>query len=204
MYEPLSHTHIEQIQMTEIERKIDLFFKNPNDFNTHAGIHSTLYLLRRDTSLCLGYDPNNNQKLNFEALFPGTMAILAGIDLLAKFCYGDSTKRGEVGKRFRDYIRDYLDNYFAEELYQLRNALLHSFGLYSKANNGKVYNFVLTRGLDRLVKKETEITYLVDINILWKMFEESINKYLKDLRSDETLQRTFLDMFVKYGVIGIK
>jgi hypothetical protein len=72
------------------------------------------------------------------------MAVLAGIDLIAKFIYRDLAN--EVGKRFTDFVSKYINNIFHEELYQLRNSLLHSFGLYSETRNGKAYHFVLTQG----------------------------------------------------------
>lgn len=74
--------------INELDNKMRLFFKSPDDFVGRTGRHSTLYLLRRDVSLCFGIDPNSGNKVDFVALFPGAMAILAGIDLLAKFVYG--------------------------------------------------------------------------------------------------------------------
>src|SRR5687768_16950094 len=98
--------------------RIELFFKSPSDFTGRSGIHSTLYLLRRDTSLCFGIDPNTGAKINFSALFPGVMALLAGIDLVAKFNYGDGDSG--VSDRFKRYVSEYIDDSFKEEIYQLR------------------------------------------------------------------------------------
>lgn len=189
--------------MTEdLKNDISLFIRNPNDFDGRQGVHSTLYLLRRDASLCFGYDPNNNQKIQFEALFPATMAILAGIDLVAKFIYRDLPN--EVGKRYMEYVAKYIDNKFQEELYQLRNALLHSFGLYSETRNGKVYHFVLTRGLGKLIVQVSDKSYLIDIEVLWKQFESSLETYHNELLASADLQQVFIEMFPKYGVIGIR
>lgn len=194
------------------EDNISLFFKNPNDFEGSIGVHSTLYLLRRDASLCLGYDPNNNQKIQFEALFPGTMAILAGIDLVAKFVYRDLPNK--VGERYRDYVSEYIgkrlhdeglyDKRLYDKMYQLRNSLLHSYGLYSETSNGKVYHFVLTRGLGKLFEQVSDKSHLVDIEILWKQFEMSLESYHKELLASSDLQQIFSEMFPKYGLIGIK
>jgi len=181
---------------------ISLFLKNPNNFDARQGVHSTLYLLRRDASLCFGYDPNNNQKIQFEALFPATMAVLAGIDLVAKFVYRDSAN--EVGKRFKNFVSNYIDNTFHVELYQLRNSLLHSFGLHSETKDGKVYHFVLTRGSGKLIEHVLAKSYLVDIELLWKKFENSINVYDQELKNSADLQQNFSDMFPKYGLIGIQ
>lgn len=186
----------------DLQNDISLFIRNPNDFEGRQGIHSTLYLLRRDASLCFGYDPNNNQKIQFEALFPATMAILAGIDLLAKFVYRDLPS--EVGKRYTEYVSKYIDSKFQEEMYQLRNALLHSFGLYSETRSGKVYHFVLKRGLGKLIVQVSDKSYLIDIEILWKQFEASVETYHKELVASEDLQQIFSEMFPKYGLIGIR
>lgn len=186
----------------DLQENIGLFLKHPNDFRGQQGVHSTLYLLRRDASLCFGYDPNNNQRIQCEALFPATMAILAGIDLVAKFVFRDAPN--EVGKRYNEYISKYLDNNFKEELYQLRNALLHSFGLYSETRTGKVYHFVLTRGLGKLVVQVSEKSYRVDIEVLWKKFETSLEIYHKELLATADLQQIFSEMFPKYGLVGIQ
>ena len=188
--------------MDNIQNDIELFFRHPNDFDGKPDIHSTLYLLRRDTFMCFGYDPNNNQKINFEALFPGTMAVMAGIDLVAKFLYADT--RNEVSKRFIDYVVKYIDRNFSEELFQLRNSIVHSFGLYSEGKGGKIYNFVLARGIGKLIQKASAITYYVDIELLWKKFEESIELYQQELAISLDLQKIFIDMFPKYGTVTIK
>lgn len=187
---------------SDLQERIALFVRNPNDFGGRQGLHSTLYLLRRDASLCFGYDPNNNQKIQFEALFPATMAILAGIDLVAKFIYCDHPK--EVGKRYTEYVARYIDNSFQEELYQLRNALLHSFGLYSETRTGKIYHFVLTRGLGKLIVQVSDKSYLIDIETLWKKFEVSVDVYHKELVASADLQQVFSEMFPKYGLVGIQ
>ncbi|MDP3665244.1 MAG: hypothetical protein Q8R50_01080 [Sediminibacterium sp.] len=188
--------------MDNLQNDIALFFRHPNDFDGKATIHSTLYLLRRDTSMCFGYDPNNNQKINFEALFPATMAVMAGIDLVAKFLYADT--KNEVSKRFTDYVVKYIDKNFSEELFQLRNSIVHSFGLYSEGKGGKIYHFILTRGIGKLIQKVNEKTYYVDIEILWNKFEESIELYQQELSNSTDLQQIFIDMFPKYGTGTIK
>lgn len=197
----MCHLH-SPIIMDNLQNDIELFFRHPNDFDGKANIHSTLYLLRRDTSMCFGYDPNNNQKINFEALFPGTMAVMAGIDLVAKFLYADT--KNEVSKRFTDYVVKYIDKNFSEELFQLRNSIVHSFGLYSEGKAGKIYHFILTRGVGKLIQKVNEKTYYVDIEILWRKFEASIELYQQELSNSSDLQQIFIDMFPKYGTVTIK
>lgn len=187
--------------MDNLQNDIALFFRQPNDFDSKSGIHSTLYLLRRDTSMCFGYDPNNNQKINFEALFPATMAVMAGIDLVAKFLYSDKTS---VRKRFKDYVFKYIDITFSEELFQLRNSIVHSFGLYSEGKEGKIYHFVLAKGIEKLIQQATPSTYYIDIELLWKQFEKSILLYQKELVTSLDLQKIFMDMYPKYGTVTMK
>lgn len=188
--------------MEPTDSPIDLFFKSPSDFTGKSGVHSTLYLLRRDTSLCFGIDPNTGAKINFSAFFPGVMALLAGIDLVAKFNYGDAGSG--VSDRFKRYVSEYIDDSFREEIYQLRNSLLHSFSLRGQDRQGKLYNFILTRGLDTLIKKTPDNSLVVDITKLSHKFEESIGMYKKKMLESEVLQALFLEMFEKYGIVPVR
>jgi hypothetical protein len=63
-----------------IEGSIAIFFRDPHIEPVIPGKMSVLYLLRRDVMHC--FDHNI-------VLFPATMTILAGIDLLAKFYAGN-------------------------------------------------------------------------------------------------------------------
>src|SRR5215470_14384010 len=83
-----------------IERNINLFFQDPRIEPVIPGKLSVLYLLRRDVMHC--FDHNI-------ILFPATMTILAGIDLLAKF-YAGNDKTGQVGARFKNLIKRYFSN----------------------------------------------------------------------------------------------
>lgn len=113
----------------DLDQMLDFFFRDPAiepTFQPGNNLFSNLYLLRRDINTCFASD----------AIWPGVMAIMSGIDLLAKFFAGaDTTAPGDVGNRFRAFAGEYLTNNNAidnEVLYQLRNSLLHSFGLYTK------------------------------------------------------------------------
>jgi hypothetical protein len=113
----------------------DLLFENPLAYRQPPGEFGILYLLRRDINRCL--TPGEGSWL-------GAMGIFAGIDLLAKFYKG--TDKGEVGKRFRLFTRKYFDtsgNAEAVAIYQLRNAMMHSFGLYSRVG-GVDHRFCLS------------------------------------------------------------
>lgn len=183
----------------------ELFFQNPNDFNDKQGVYSTLFLLRRDILTSFGINPNDNSKVEYQVLFPGTMAIMAGIDLLSKFYFTDNETNGnKSGDRFKGFIKKYIDNVGHEVLYQLRNSLLHSFGLYSKDRQGREYNFILNQNTDSFINKIDDKNYLISINILRDYFESSIQKYMQDILNDQELKTNFELMFIKYGYIGIK
>ncbi len=132
------------------QQQIELFFRDPNDVPGDTGLHSTLYLLRRDIRKCLSIGfADQNESI---ARWPGAIAILAGIDLLAKFFTGQDDffqgpQKLNVSKRFTNFIENYFHLDSSDQIdaiYQLRNALIHSFGLYSQdQKTKKVYKFVL-------------------------------------------------------------
>jgi hypothetical protein len=129
------------------------------------------------------------------------MLVLAGIDLLGKFYAGDDAPRG-VGNRFRGFIKGCfrgLNSNDEEVIYQLRNSLLHSFGLYSEANS-KIYRFTLSymNGAN-LVTHTPPDKYVVDIHVLTMAFEDAINAYGGELNQDVDLQNKFRNMYPKYG-----
>ncbi len=191
------------LNLTEM---INLFSEDPKDYHAPPRRYSTLYLLRRDISSCLGTklvtkEPDRPPS----AQWPGAMAILAGIDLLAKFYSGDD--RGNVGIRFKDFLQSKYFNLNHNEsyiIYHLRNSLLHSFGLYSfdrKLN--KEYWFTLVAKYDPLIELLETDHYKIDVMALYKSFESSVELYLIDLKTDPDLQNKFFILFHKYGSVYI-
>ena len=184
--------------MTDLE----FFFKYEKDISGKTTF-SNLNLLRRDIYTCFNINPNDLQStIGSSALWPGTMAILAGIDLLAKF-YSGNDNYNKSKQAFKDYTYEFIDQAYVEELYQLRNALLHSFGLYSVNSKKKVYKFVLTEDPSFFIKNNlTNDRCIVSIKTLHHKFEESIinfhNRY-KDLDSYDK----FDELFKKYGISEI-
>ena len=184
------------------DSRADLFFESPNIIRDPPGDYGVLHLLRRDIFLCLGWNPVTQVQTSYSTLWPGGMAILAGIDLVAKFFKGDDTI-GQVGQRFCDYITKYflpISSVDAEVIYQLRNALLHSFGLYSQTKTN-TYRFVLSADNSALVQSHDENFYQIDLRTLHLKFEDSLGKYMNDLDMDSTLQVNFLKMFDNYGAV---
>lgn len=184
---------------------IDLFFEDPTNPPNSSRAYSVLYLLRRDIRICLGIHPDTGSSIEYQAIWPGAMAILAGIDLLGKFLAGgDSTQKS--GQRFKNFVREYfkpISSDDAETIYQLRNALMHSFGLRSETRKGRIYKFVLTAKGEPLVQRRANDNYWIDVLTLHNKFESAIAAYQADLENNQDFQRHFSAMFPKYGKIHI-
>jgi len=183
--------------MTDLE----FFFKYEKDISGKTTF-SNLNLLRRDIYTCFNINPNDlKSTIGSSALWPGTMAILAGKDLLAKFYLGNDDYNNSK-QAFKNYTYEFIEQEYVEELYQLRNALLHSFGLYSMYRK-KVYKFVLTEDPSFFIKNNSSNDRcIVSIKTLHHKFEESIcdfyNRY-KDLDSYDK----FDELFKKYRISEI-
>jgi len=181
--------------------RADCFFEDPRSNRSRPNDYGVLRLLRRDILFCLSAIGPQSQR----ALWPGAMAIFAGIDLAAKFYKGDDAF-GQVGSRFTEFVRQYFQSIStegAETLYQLRNALLHSFGLYSRTKK-KVYRFTLTAcDVEPLIQPIPPEAYQVDLIVLHTCFERALCRYGADLDKQDQLQKNFLRMFDNYGAIHI-
>jgi hypothetical protein len=193
--------------MNNLNEKIDFFFKSPTDEPIGPNF-SYLYLLRRDIFTSLGYDPNTMKPINYRVLWPGLMCILAGIDLLGKYLEGDDINTS-VSFRFKEYYKKYFNNKEnVEIIYQLRNSMLHSFGLYSFTSNKKVkkqeYFFILDIRDDNSIVTHQNNTYTINIIALCNAFEISVDKYLEDLRSNDMLKINFEKMFPFYAGISTR
>lgn len=201
---------------------LNWFFRSPRSVPGPGETFSQLYLLRRDIDTCFGTDPNtgaisqpldkgSGAPMNCQAIWPGTMAILAGIDLLGKFLVGTDKTRGPgnvtVGERFRKFTQRYLSLSKSDTdlVYQLRNSLLHSFGLYSEETDNKgnvraTYNFILSRGSGTVVQHVKDDYYQVDVQHLRELFEQAVAKYEADLREDhQELSEKFYAMLPKHA-----
>lgn len=193
------------METNDFEKKNEIFFQYPKEKKEIPNTYGTLYLLRRDIYRCMGYDVDTSIKKSEAIIWPGAMTVLAGIDLLGKF-YAGSDERNKVSERFIAFYGEYIDDENAEIIYQLRNSLLHSFGLLSKSKN-KTYRFRVGASRDNLVKllseSFNEIYYQIDLYTLWDKFEEGIIKYRNDLLNKEQLRANFSIMFGDYGSIRI-
>jgi hypothetical protein len=171
--------------------KIEMFFRDPNEEPETSGEFGTLYLLRRDINQCF----------NNSIIWPATMCILAGFDLLGKF-YAGNDRSGCVGERFRNFVNNFVlenqDQTESKVLYYLRNSMLHSFGLYANR-----HHIVLDQNETAFISKN-EDTYTISTFFLRRMFESGIEKFRRALApgNDEAIAR-FDSMFGRYGSIRI-
>lgn len=187
---------------------IAIFFRDPRSIPQPPDNFSQLYLLRRDIDSCFGINPNNGCSDSWPAVqWPGVMTILAGIDLLGKFLAGQDAPR-KVGERFRRFLMQYfeLSAEDAEIMYQLRNSLLHSFGLYSYISRGIVYQFTLSCNLPQLITSTSDNNFSVNIELLRTEFEVAVNAYHDDLLAADDSDQfmfNFSAMFSRHRLVGI-
>jgi hypothetical protein len=92
----------------------------------------------------------------------------------------------------------------ADLIYQLRNSLLHSFGLYSEKTDSKgrviaTYNFVLSRGTGKLIKHLNNDYYCVDVQRLRELFDQAVEKYETELR--DTSRHDYQDLNRKFSAM---
>jgi hypothetical protein len=190
----------------ELNKNIDFFFHytpHPTECNPRprGKTWSTLHLLRQDITYCFE---------NGNAIWPATMAIFAGIDLLAKYYTGDD--RGKVGDRFTNFIEKYLKLSKKEDsfvIYQLRNSMLHSFGLYSEGKNEHgiqtIYRFTVTRGTPTFIERKGTEHYTIDVSILQQKFDQGVTQYYHDLRNEQNtdLRNNFEKIFNMHKYNGV-
>ena len=128
-------------------------------------------------------------KCQVQTIWTGVMGIMAGFDLLAKY-YSGGDKHNESGERFVCFIKKYVSINQSEIIYQLRNSLLHSFGLYSykiikdkqtKAETTIEWHFTLaTNPNSQLVVIESKDHYRIDVLELHRLFERSVDLFKKE------------------------
>ncbi len=175
-------------------KDVGLFFKDPRIGPTLPDEFGTLYLLRRDIQSCM----------DAKILWPGAMCIMAGIDLLGK-CLDGNDSNGKISDRFCNFAGKYihLSSSESEILYQLRNSLLHSFGLYSNSKQGKILFRLEANGNKVLIDQIAANHFRIDIICLHEHFEKAVAEYHRDMLLSRDLQDKFARMFVPYGKIPI-
>jgi hypothetical protein len=208
-----------------LSEKLDLFFSKPYSEGDEPKIYSNLHLLRKHVNICLGIDPIGPQ-----AIWPGAMAILAGIDLLGLYYSGGRKipiKSIEVetyksdSSSFMRFCEEFLEleNDDSEIIYMFRNALLHTYGLITtneirkdkygndNINYGKEYKFNAFYQVDdnwlinQIVDENNKESDCINIHELYIKFESAIAKYRGCIEKDLSKARNFETIFAQLGVI---
>lgn len=189
-----------------LNQQIEFFFEKP-DF--HAGCptpFSQLLLCRLHINICYGVDPENETK----TVWPGTMAILAGIDLLGLFYSG---KTSNTNKTFRNFCEDFLGLTEDEAitLYMLRCAMMHTFGLFSKCTleekRNYKYWFETYYGdksffIEPIKTDGKNLYFKVSFSTLYDKFFIAIDDFHNKLKTDKILRQKFSRTFSKSSVLG--
>lgn len=187
---------------------INKFFEdNTKDHGNELPYYfSSLYLLIRDAKVCLKLDPSykeDHELCTHGAQWPALMTIFSGIDLMGKFFAGRDNNR-DIGTRFKNFIIKYFDEGKEDDepelIYSLRNALDHSFNLYSRD-----YNFSLIDNinepliLDKIIRNKNYKQ--INVYKLYKNFQSACEKYRKDLLKleNESLREKFNIIYPNYG-----
>jgi len=120
-------------------KKKEFFFRSPTDFQSGTpGFFSVLFLLRNDLTTIRSAFPD-------QVIWVKAMVIMTGIDLLAQIL-ANSDKNHGGDKRFQTFVETYvlpkagkkqIKAKKSRALYDLRNALLHSFALSNSSTTGK-------------------------------------------------------------------
>lgn len=189
--------------MTGAER-MEMFFRDPAlEPPTRPCQVGTLYLLRRDIR-------DLERALPGAGIWPRTMLVLAGIDLVAKF-YCDNDDRRGVGERFTKFVRERItqaDPNPADDagaLYQFRNSLLHSFGLYSESGR-KTYRFVVYETADNRLFQNDPVAnpdlWFANLAEVERRFNKALDDYYRMIRDGNAPFSEAL--FSKYGSVGLR
>ena len=114
------------------------------------------------------------------------------IDQISGFRYNID----KVGKRYKQFVQDYLPSYDPKELYQdLRNKLVHNYSI------GKHYSLVREAPGWHLQNIEG-MTYLNLENFIDDL-QTALNKFIFELKNDVQIRRNALDWFSTHRIIKL-
>lgn len=193
-------------------QKQALFFKSIDEPADVPGWNGTLFLLRcdiRDSKNKFVWNDEQTNQLKSANAWPRAMAVLAGIDLLAKFRRNNDGPG--VGSRYEEFVRDLITDTetdpksSAAVIYQLRNSLLHSFGLFSEIRNKKgivVQTFKFTvqyHDQPWLISNPQADDWWVNLHELERRFDTSVTRYRNEVTAGT---KPFDDRLIcKYGAV---
>lgn len=183
---------------------------NPVDPASLCRKYGILYHLRRNINVCMQVQQGEPQ-----SPWASAVLICAGIDLLAKHYAGtdefirNRSKKREpwryaVGVRFEQFIKDYFPapaNTASKRIYDIRNNLLHSFGIYTAKPRCK-YHLIVSASNPTVLQQISQTRCGVNVSGLHQAFEASILSYRAALGAagvNDKLTRRFDKMYQRYG-----
>lgn len=112
------------------------------------------------------------------------------IDQISGFRYNTD----KVGRRYRQFIKEYLFTYNADELYEdLRNKLVHN---YSVCNY-----YSLTRKAPNLHLQKINGVTILNLENFIDDLEMALEKYTLELRNDSEIRRKALCWYTEYKIL---
>jgi len=113
------------------------------------------------------------------------------IDQISGFRYNTD----KVGKRYKQFVIDYLPNYDPDQLYDnLRNKLVHNYS---------VGSYALTRKAPHShLQKINGVTYLNLENFILEL-KSALDKYINELRNDAAIRQMALSWFTEYRILAL-
>lgn len=113
------------------------------------------------------------------------------IDQISGFRYNIK----EVGKRYKQFVQEYMPDYNANELYKdLRNKLVHNY------STGNFYG--LTRKSADLHLHTVNELKVLNLENLIKDLENALNRYIHELRSDRVIRGNALQWYKEFKILG--
>jgi hypothetical protein len=114
------------------------------------------------------------------------------IDQLSGFRYNTD----KVGRRYRQFVKEYLPQYNPDELYNdLRNRLVHNYSL------GSFYGLI--RKAPQLHLKKVNGVTVLNLENFIEDLRKVLIKYSLELKTNNDIRRRALGWFSEYRIIGV-
>ena len=191
---------------------IDVFFRDPQ-VDPVDGWVSTLFLCRRELQDCLIGTVIEERLIlthdHHQRFFATAMVAFAGMELLAGFARPGKSGRGRMFVEFATtYSRGTpaeVTNNQAEVLWNFRNALSHTFGLFHFGPNGEtVPMYLYDQDRSAPVVRERGRGWEICIDAFVELFLMTISRYREHLESDARMHAPFLEAFAKCGRLYVR
>lgn len=113
------------------------------------------------------------------------------IDQISGFRYNTD----EVGKRYKQFVKDYLPNYNSDALYDdLRNKLVHNYSV--------GIHYRLTRKASHLHLQNVNGDIYLNLEDFIADIRAALDRYFSQLRNDKDIRKNALSRFRQHKIIG--